>query len=157
MAFETGNKGGPGRPKGSKNQATAILRKNIIKFLKDELPEVIEDFQHLRPGQRVRFYTDLLKFGLPQLQSSSVDVNLEKLPEQDLDKLILTIIEKNEQKQYINYEQIPVTANESGKGLIPAGTIGRTGDGGGSEGSRHGEDHYEPEPDGRTTQGGGNE
>lgn len=107
MEFIKGNKLGRGRPKGSRNQATAILRKNIIRFLKEEFEEVKEDFAGLRPAQRVRFYTDLLKFGLPQLQSSNVAIEFEKLPEQDLDKLFIQIIDKNEKKiiQSITNEQ----------------------------------------------------
>jgi hypothetical protein len=97
MAFEKGQSGNPdGRPKGSANKNSAELREMIQNFLTDNFSIVMDDFMALKPKDRVKLYCDLLQYGLPKLQASSIDLGFEKLPDDQLDAIVHRLINPNE-------------------------------------------------------------
>lgn len=89
MAFKKGNSGNPaGKPKGAKNKVTLQLRELITQFLEERFETIVSDFKKLEPKERVKFYCDLLQFGLPKLQSTSTEIEFEKLTDEQLDEII---------------------------------------------------------------------
>lgn len=79
MANTTGKKFG-GRKAGTPNRSTNELRTLITAFLDENFEQVKEDLEQLEPKDRVKFYIDLLSFGLPRLQSQQIEhaINEEK-------------------------------------------------------------------------------
>ena len=93
MKFKEGKSGNPnGRPKGSKNKIGADLRERVVSFLSEEFETVKCDFKKLKPRERVRLYCDLLQYGLPKLQSVSLEAQLERLTDEQLNELLERII-----------------------------------------------------------------
>ena len=58
----------------------------------DELVKMFEqvkkDFSLLSPKSRVKLYCDLLQYGLPKLQAVQIETEFDRLPEDQLDKII---------------------------------------------------------------------
>lgn len=89
MAFEKGISGNPeGRPKGATNRTSLQLRELITDFLENNFEKVVSDFGELKPKDRVKLYCDLLQYGLPRLQAVQIETEFERLPEDQLDKII---------------------------------------------------------------------
>lgn len=95
--FTKGNKDGKGRPKGAVNKTTGLLREMITDFLFENFEKVKKDFLKLQPKERAKLYCDLLPYRLPKLQATSIDFNLERLTDEQLNEII---------------EQLKNTANE---------------------------------------------
>lgn len=86
--FKPGESGNPeGRPKGAINKTSQQLRETITDFLTENFDKIKQDFHDLKPRERSRLYCDLLRYGLPQLQAISLDIELEKLTDAQLDSL----------------------------------------------------------------------
>jgi len=89
MAFKFGVSGNPdGRPKGSTNKTSLQLRETINNFLETNFEKVVEDFAKLKPNERVKFYTDLLNYGLPKLQAVQIENDFDSLTDDELDHII---------------------------------------------------------------------
>ena len=89
MPFKKGTSGNiAGKPKGTTNKASNQLRELISGFLEDRFQDVVNDFKKLSPKERVKSYTDLLQFAVPKLQNTSLDVDFERLDEDQLDEII---------------------------------------------------------------------
>ena len=86
--------GNPGKPKGAKNKINQDLRDKISLFLNDEFEKVTTDFRKLEPKDRLKFYTDLLQYGLPRLQATSLEIDLDKMDEEQLDVILEHITNK---------------------------------------------------------------
>ncbi len=86
MGLQKGYTNNPaGKPPGTKNKINAELREMISEFLNSEFETVKIDFQKLEAKDKLKFYTDLLQYGLPKLQATTFDT----------DKSITVIIGKN--------------------------------------------------------------
>ena len=85
-----------GKPPGAKNKINAELRVMINNFLNDEFETIKEDFKKLDAKDKLKFYTDLLNYGLPKLQATSLEIDFEKMTESDLDLIIEGLIKKSE-------------------------------------------------------------
>lgn len=66
-----------GREKGTPNKITAQLREMISDFLTENFETVQQDFKELKPFERAKVYSDLLQYGLPKLQSVSLEIEPE--------------------------------------------------------------------------------
>jgi predicted component of type VI protein secretion system len=89
MAFKFGVSGNPdGRPKGATNKTSLQLRETINNFLETNFEKVVEDFAKLKPNERVKFYTDLLNYGLPKLQAVQIENDFDSLTDDELDHII---------------------------------------------------------------------
>jgi len=87
--YKEGKSGNPnGRPKGAKNKLGGDLREMISEFLKDQFPVIVEDFKKLKPREKAKIYGDLLQYGLPRLQSISMETQLENLTDEQLTELM---------------------------------------------------------------------
>lgn len=97
MPFEKGISGNPeGRPKGVTNKTSTQLRETIISFLENNFERVVNDFEGLKPKERVRFYCDLLQYGLPRLQAVQLETDFERLSDDQLDYIINQLTNKHE-------------------------------------------------------------
>ena len=93
MAFIKGESGNPmGRPKGSLNRNTAHLRELISAFLNSNFETISIDFKALQPKERIKYYCELLQFGLPKLQTTLLESTYDSLPEDQIDDIINGII-----------------------------------------------------------------
>lgn len=89
MPFEKGISGNPeGRPKGVTNKTSAQLRETITAFLENNFERVVTDFEGLKPKERVKFYCDLLQYGLPRLQAVQLETGFEYLTDDQLQAII---------------------------------------------------------------------
>lgn len=89
MAFEKGKSGNPaGKPKGAKNKINQDLRQRITDFLNGEFATIAQDFKELEPKDKMRFYTDILQYGLPKLQTTSLEIDFESMTDEQLDYII---------------------------------------------------------------------
>lgn len=101
MGLNKGQTNNPnGRPRGIPNKVSQNLRILITDFLDTEFPTVLNDFQDLQPKDRLKFYTDLLQYGLPKLQSTTLEIDFEQMNESQLDYII---------------EQLKITSNEQAR------------------------------------------
>jgi hypothetical protein len=88
MPFKEGESGNPkGKPKGAKNKIGKDLRERLVNFLSEEFVTIQTDFKNLKPKERVRLYCDLLQYGLPKLQSVTLEAQLERLTDEQIDDL----------------------------------------------------------------------
>jgi predicted component of type VI protein secretion system len=95
MPYKKGKSGNlAGRPKGAQNKVSAQLRETISDFLEDNFSKVISDFEELTPKDRVKFYCDLLQYGLPRLQAVQVESEFDRLPDDQLEAIIANLKSK---------------------------------------------------------------
>ena len=83
-----------GRQKGSLNKVNNELREKINEFLEDEFDSVKDAIQALEGKDKVKYYLDLLQYGLPKLQAMQLENDFDKLSDEDLDRLYNKIIEQ---------------------------------------------------------------
>ncbi len=93
MPFIKGQSGNlKGRPKGSINKTTYDLRVTIAEFLENNFEKISTDFELLQPKDRIKYYCELLNFGLPKLQTTILESDYDSLPDSQLDQIIERII-----------------------------------------------------------------
>jgi hypothetical protein len=70
--------GNPGRPKGP-NKVSMKVKEAIVAFLEKNMDNVQEDFDQLKPRERVQFIADILPYAVPKLSAiqSEVDNNIK--------------------------------------------------------------------------------
>ena len=83
-----------GRQKGSLNKVNNELRDKINDFLEDEFDYVKDAIKNLEGKEKVKYYLDLLQYGLPKLQAMQLENDFDKLSDEDLDRLYNKIIEQ---------------------------------------------------------------
>ena len=89
MPFKKGQSGNlKGRTKGTQNKVSKHLRENITSFLENNFERLENDFDLLPPKERMKFYCDLLQYGLPKLQTVQLETDFEHLTDLELDKII---------------------------------------------------------------------
>ena len=77
--FKKGISGNPnGRPTGSPNKATEKIRDKINDFLSDNFETIKNDLMKLEPKERVKFYIDLLSFGVPKMRSMEIETDFQE-------------------------------------------------------------------------------
>lgn len=95
--FKPGTSGNVnGRPPGSKNKATANLRKRINDFLSDNWEKMQADFETLEPKDRLNFYERLIQYGLPKLQSTQLLTDPAQLSDEQLEVIMNEILDRDD-------------------------------------------------------------
>ncbi len=95
MGLKKGQTNNPdGRPKGSKNKVGEQLRETIAAFLEQNFEKIQKDFwsTKLSRRDRLKFYTDLLPYAVPRLQSTTMDINFDQLSDDQLNEIIERLI-----------------------------------------------------------------
>lgn len=87
-----------GRPPGTPNRINEEIRSRINDFLENNFDNIENDLLQLEPRERIKFYIDLLSFGLPKLKSVELnaDINDAREPLQ-----IITTLTPEELKKCI--------------------------------------------------------
>ena len=81
--FKKGESGNPkGKPPGTVNKVNQEIRERINLFLDENFDTVQTDLLKLEPRERVKFYIDLLGFGLPKLRQTELKTEPENLQRQ---------------------------------------------------------------------------
>ena len=89
MPFKKGQSGNKaGKPKGAANKTTTDLRKWINQFIDNNREQIQKDWKALEPKDRLVMFEKLLKYSLPTLQATSMDLSFEKLTDEQLDEII---------------------------------------------------------------------
>lgn len=94
MGLPKGRTNNPaGRPK-KPNKVTAELRDRIKTFLDGNFETIEADFKTLDPEKRIALFERYLKFVLPSLHSTEINLDIEKMSESELDLIISRLISK---------------------------------------------------------------
>jgi hypothetical protein len=98
MGLKKGTTNNPaGKPKGAKNKINADLRERISGFLTDQFPNVMAEYETLSAKDKLKFYTELMQYGIPKLQSVDVHADIQKtlasLNDDQLDMVVKKIIQ----------------------------------------------------------------
>lgn len=89
MPFKRGQSGNPeGKPPGTKNKINQEIRQRIANFLDENFDKVKEDLEELEPKDRVRFYIELLQFGLPKLKAIELTSDPNSISDEDLNLIL---------------------------------------------------------------------
>jgi hypothetical protein len=97
MPFEKGKSGNPGgRPKGAKDKATRELRDWLKTFLEGKTKDLEREWKKLKPEQKFSLFERLLAYSLPKPQSIDLNIDFERLSEEQLDQIINKLINSNE-------------------------------------------------------------
>lgn len=91
--FSQGNKG---RPKGTPNKITAKIRGAITHFIDCNFERVQQDFEQLKPRERVRFFVDLLQYAVPKYQSVQFITDIDRLTDEQANEILNQLIEQND-------------------------------------------------------------
>jgi len=99
MPFKKGQITNPkGRPKGSSNKVTISTRQWIANLIDSNRGQFEADLQTLEPKDRLILMERLLSYCVPKMQSIEAKVDLEHLPESQIDLII------NELNENLNNE-----------------------------------------------------
>jgi len=67
-----------GRKKGTANKSSKELRERISMILDNKFDAVMQAFDRLDDKEKVKAYTDLMKYSVPTLQAVSLDATVKK-------------------------------------------------------------------------------
>lgn len=85
-----------GRPKGTPNKVTSDLRQWITAFIDDNREQIKSDWLQLEPKDRIQLFEKLLKYALPTLQATDLNMGFERLPDEQLNKIVNQLLETSE-------------------------------------------------------------
>jgi hypothetical protein len=89
MPQPKGHTGNPnGRPKGKPNRVNGELRTFIQKLIDQNRKQIIIDLGKIDAKDRLNLIVKLMDFVLPKLSSGSLSLDIQRLPESDLDRII---------------------------------------------------------------------
>lgn len=73
----TFSKGNPGKPKGATTKVSVKVREAIFNFLESNIDKIQEDFDKLKPRERLQFFSDILPYAAPKLSSIQTEINAQ--------------------------------------------------------------------------------
>ena len=87
--FIKGKSGNPaGRPPKALNKISRPLKMRISDFLDLHFNDIELLWPKLPPKEKARLFTDLLPYVVPRMSNIDLDMNFDKLSEEDLDKIV---------------------------------------------------------------------
>ncbi len=101
MGFKKGDnwKGNKfGRPKGSQNRSTEMMKVNIQRMINDGLDYMKEDYHKIReenPEKALALLIKLMEYSVPKLKS--VDMNIEADLKQTIEEIKVEVINKTKE------------------------------------------------------------
>ena len=96
MAFQKGHKLGKGRPKGSPNRSTEMMKVNVARAVNMGLDYLKEDYEKIRqedPAKALAILTKLMDFTIPKLRA--VDMKVEGEINTKIEKLQIEVVKKD--------------------------------------------------------------
>jgi hypothetical protein len=94
-AMEKGKTNNPnGRPKGVPNKSTGEMRAKIQKLVDTSWKAISKDIQKMPPKDRVDIVVRLLPYVTPKLQVTDLNIDIDRLTDEQLDRLVNSLIEK---------------------------------------------------------------
>jgi hypothetical protein len=90
MPFKPGHNLSKGRPKGSSNMSTEIVKKNVALLLENNIQLVRQDLDRMQPRDRVNALLQFMKFLIPTQKAIEVDnrISQEEMNENYINKLM---------------------------------------------------------------------
>lgn len=67
-----------GRKKGTPNQINKDLRERISMFLDDKFEDAVKAWEKLEDKDKVKAYTELVRFSVPTLQAVALEATMKK-------------------------------------------------------------------------------
>lgn len=67
--------GNPGKPKGAVVKVSTKVREAIFNFLEANIDKIQDDFDKLKPRERLQFVADILPYAAPKLMSIQSEIN----------------------------------------------------------------------------------
>jgi len=103
MPFKKGEVTNPkGRPTGSKNKSTTVLKNWIADFVEANRERIESDFELLEPKERIQMFEKLLSYVIPRQQTFNIEQEykqlellLMKAPEKAIEAISMKLIELN--------------------------------------------------------------
>lgn len=86
-------KGTIGRPKGAVTKVSVKVREAIFHFLEANIDAIQEDFDKLKPRERLQFVADILPYAAPKL--SSIQTEIQGEVNHKIEKITVEIIKSN--------------------------------------------------------------
>lgn len=97
MGLPKGKTNNPkGRPKGAKDKVSRELREWVKAFLERKTYDLERSWSKLDPKQKFALFEKLLGFVLPRPQSIDLNVDFERLSEEQLDQIIEKLLNSND-------------------------------------------------------------
>lgn len=94
MPFQPGVSGNlNGRPKGATGKVTNQMRELLTKLWEEDFESFQTELRALKGKDKISAYLDILPYIIPRLQNTSLDVDMEKLSDEDLDTLFNKIMQ----------------------------------------------------------------
>ena len=78
MPFEKGDEriNRNGRPQGAKGRVNDEIRNRINTFLNENFETIQSDIKDLEPRERVRFYIELLQYGISKVKQVEIEADI---------------------------------------------------------------------------------
>lgn len=70
----TFGKGNPGKPKGAVTKISVKVREAIVNFLENNVDKIQEDFDTLKPREKLQFVAEILPYAAPKLSSVQTEI-----------------------------------------------------------------------------------
>ena len=112
MPFTQGESGNPeGRPVGSQNKRKKQLREKIENFLVNNFEAVVEEINTMSSKDKIKFYVEMLPYGLGKVKAESSEVNFDRMTDQEIEEIYEKLkdvatktIEETARSTAINYQ-----------------------------------------------------
>lgn len=66
--------GNPGKPKGAVVKVSVKVRESIVSFLEKNVDKIQDDFDTLKPRERLQFVAELLSYAAPKLSAVQTEL-----------------------------------------------------------------------------------